>query len=741
VETEAKIGVFICDCGTEIARFIDTEALTDRARDLPHVTLVQRGLYNCSQEGQKRIKQAIAEQGLNRVVVAGCTPRTHQPLFRTVCEEAGLNGSLFEMANIREQCAWVHADERERTTAKALDLIRMAVAKASLLEVRDKVKAEVTPAALVIGAGTAGLTAALTLAHGGFPVKLVERAQELGGLVRKLHILYPTMQRAEEFISEKVKAVQINPNIEVLTQARILDVSGSAGNYHVSVGGNGHRAAFDVGAIIVATGAQPSYPNGLLRYDGRRVITQFELEGRLKVGPSSALRLRPSTAPFDCALRLRPSTSLRTSSGQAQDKLRTSSGQGPSSGSGQSPVDVQNIVMIHGAGREEEQLSCSGVYCMATLKNAILLKKMKPEANISILFRDLQTFGELCEDEIVGARQRGINFIHFGPESKPIVKDDVVEVHDLLSGADLSLPYDLVVLSTPLVASDGASTLASMLRIPLDDNGFFPDVHARLRPRNYIDSGIYVCGSAHYPADTNESLFQAYSAASKALHYLEAGVVTSEAPVAMVDERLCTGCGTCVETCAFQAISLERGEGVLSTAQIAPLLCKGCGNCVTACPSKAITLQSSTDRQFLAQISAALAGPQNGEPRILGLLCQWSGYAAADLAGARHLQYPSSVRLIQAGCSARFDPHHILWALLNGADGVFLGACEPGECHYILGNQYAESRIKGLREMLNSAGFDARRLQLVWLKPDEPEEFVTAITDFAADIEKLGLAV
>jgi heterodisulfide reductase subunit A len=686
VETEAKIGVFICDCGAEIAAFIDTEALVDRVKDLPHVILVQRGWYNCSKEGQKKMKQAITEQSLNRVVVAGCTPRTHEPLFRVVCEEAGLNGSLFEMANIREQCAWVHADERERATAKALDLISMAVAKVALSEARDKVEAEVTPAALVIGAGTAGLTAALTLANGGFPVKLVEREQELGGLMRKLHTLYPTMQRAEEFISEKVKAVQSNPNIEVLTQARILDVNGSASNYHVTVGSNGHKAAFDVGAIIVATGAQPSHPNGLFRYDGRKVITQFELEGKLKAGL----------------------------------------------------VNAQNIVMIHGAERGEERPYCSAVYCMTVLKNAILLKEMNPRARISILFRDLQTFGELCEDEIVRARQRGINFVHFGPESKPAVKDDVVEAHDLLSGTDLSLPYDLVVLSTPLVASDGVGRLAGLLRLPLDDHGFFPDVHVRLRPRNYIDPGIYVCGNAHYPTDTNECLFQAYTAASKALHHLAAGVVTSEATVAVVDERLCTGCGTCVETCAFQAISLKRGEGVLSTAQIAPLLCKGCGNCVTACPSKAIALQSSTDRQFLAQISAALAGPRNGEPRVLGLLCQWSGYAAADLAGARHLQYPSSIRLIQGGCSARFDPHHILWAFLNGADGVFLGACEPGECHYVLGNQYAESRISGLRTMLTAAGFDARRLQLAWLKPDEPEEFVTAITDFTATIEKLG---
>ncbi len=686
METEAKIGVFICDCGTEIAGFIETEALVDRVRDLPHVTLVQRGLYNCSKEGRKRIRQAIAEQGLNRVVVAGCTPRTHEPLFRATCEEASLNGSLFEMANIREQCAWVHAAEREGATAKALDLIRMAVAKAALLEARDKVEATVTPAALVIGAGTAGLTAALTLANGGFPVKLVERERELGGLVRKLYALYPTMQRAEEFISERIKAVQSHPNIEVLTEAQILDVNGPAGNYHVTVGGNGHRAAFDVGAIIVATGAQPSHPNGLFRYDGRRVITQLELESKLKAGP----------------------------------------------------VDAQHIVMIHGAGREEERLYSSSVYCMTVLKNAILLKEMKPEACISILFGDLQSFGEWCEDEIVRARQRGIKFIHFGPESKPVVKGDVVEVHDLLSGADLSLPYDLVVLSTPLVASDGASTLASMLHIPLDDYGFFPDVHVRLRPRNYIDPGIYICGNAHYPADTNESLFQAYSAASKALHHLSVGVVTSEAPVAVVDERLCTGCGTCVETCAFQAISLEKGEGVLSMSRIAPLLCKGCGNCVTACPSKAIALQSATDRQLLAQIGAALAGPQDGKPRVLGLLCQWSGYAAADLAGARRLQYPSNVRLIRGGCSARFDPHHILWAFLNGADGVFLGACEPGECHYVLGNQYAESRINGLQEMLTAAGFDARRLQLTWLKPDEPEDFVTAITAFTASIEKLG---
>jgi heterodisulfide reductase subunit A len=683
-EPVARIGVFVCDCGHKISDFIDNEALVENAAALPGVILARCERYTCSKAGLKRIQAAIAEQGLSRVVVAGCTPRTHELLFRKACEEAGLNGALFEMVNIREQCAWVHGDKTQATD-KAIALVRMGVARAALLEPRAQIEGRVTPAVLVIGGGTAGLTAILAVASGGVPVTLVERENELGGLVNKLHSLDSTGRSAHKFISVRIEAVRGNPGITVLTGAHIAAVDGSPGDYHIAVQHNGHGSTLDAGAIIVATGAQPSRPRGLFGYGRPRVITQFELESLLDAGE----------------------------------------------------VTAQDIVMI--LCEPEEHPHCDGLCCMTILKNAILLKKTAPERRVIIIFSELPA-GEPYANWIKEARRLGVSFVRYTADRKPHVGRETVEVYDALTATDVNIPYDLVVLSKPLVARDDAPVLANMLRLPQDDNGFFPDMYTRLKPRDYADDGIYVCGSAHYPANTTESMFQAYNAASRALRYVADETVSSQAAVAAVDERLCTGCGTCVETCPFAAIAMEKGEGVLSLSRIDPLRCAGCGNCVVACPSKAITLQSSTDQQVMAQIHAALTGPTDGQPRILGLLCQWSGYAAADLAGARHLSYPSNVRFIRVRCSARLDPYHILWALLNGADGILLAACEPGECHYTLGNQYAEERIKGLQRMLAAAGFDTRRLWLEWFKPDDAPAFVSAVTAFVDQIEKLGPA-
>lgn len=684
-EPAARIGVFVCDCGHEISDLIDSEALVESAAALPGVILARGERYSCSKAGLKRIQAAIAGQELNRVVVAGCTPRTHELLFKEACEEAGLNGALFEMVNIREQCAWVHGD-KSQATDKAIALVRMGAARAALLEPREPIEGRVTPAVLVIGGGTAGLTAAVAAASGGVPVTVVEREDELGGLVSRLHTLYPTGRSAQEFIAGRIEAARGNPGITVLTGAHVATVDGSPGDYHVTVQRNGHESTLDVGAIIVATGAQPSSPRGLFGYGRPRVITQFELENLLNAGE----------------------------------------------------VAARDIVMIMYA-EQGEQPHLDRLSCMTTLKNAILLKKASPKRRVSIAFSNLLA-GEPHGNWIREARRLGVRFVRYLPDRKPHVGGETIEVYDTLTAMEVSIPYDLVILSTPLMARDDAPVLANMLHLSRDDSGFFPDVYTRLKPRDYADDGIYVCGSAHYPGDTAESMFQAYNAASRALRYVTNEMVSSQAAVATVDERLCTGCGTCVETCSFEAIAIEKGEGVLNLARIDSLRCAGCGNCMVACPSKAITLQSSTDQQVMAQISAGLAGPTDGKPRILGMFCQWSGYAAADLAGARHLSYPPNVRFIRVRCSARFDPYHILWALLNGADGILLAACEPGDCHYTLGNQYAEDRIAGLQRMLAAAGFDTRRLRLEWFQPDDAETFVNEIAAFADQIEKLGPA-
>jgi heterodisulfide reductase subunit A len=679
-ESEIKIGVFICNCGTKIADVIDVEELAKGVSEMPNVALVQRELYSCSKKGLRQVKETIGEHGLNRIVVAGCTPRTHEPLFKAALEEAGLNGSLFEMVNIREQCALVHADDEAAATKKASDLIRMGVAKAALLEAKERIETRVTPAALVIGGGVAGLTAALAVAKGGFPVKLVEKEARLGGLVGKLHSLYPHGESAREFIEKRIEAVKEHPAIEIFTGADVSGVSGSVGDYHIAIEQNGLGSEFDVGAIIVASGAQELEPDGLFRHDGVKVITQLELEEALHE---------------DSAL-------------------------------------PHQVVMILDGVDKTYHSSISGA---TALKNAILLKRRDPDMDLSLLFRHLGA--DLDQRKIEEAKDLGVDFVRYDGQRRPWVTEEVVEVYDQLREEELAMPYDLVVLAMPLVSQDDAAKISTILRIPLDQNGFFLEPNIRLRPQNYVPEGIFVCGSAHYPADVNESIFQAYRAAARTLRYLAEGKVGSETASAIVIESLCTGCGTCVEACPFQAIAMEEREGTLSVSKIDPMLCKRCGNCTVVCPVKAIAMEPYTDRELIAQINAALAAPRDGEPRVLGLFCEWSGYAAADLAGAEGLQYPHNLRIIRLGCSARFDPYHILWAFLNGADGILLGACDPGMCHYVEGNQYAEERIEMLQRMLKEAGFDPRRLKLRWFKPDDAEKFVEAVKEFTDEIEYL----
>jgi heterodisulfide reductase subunit A len=697
--SDASLGVFICDCGDRIGGYLDTGALETQVRDMPEVALVRRLRYSCSPDGLAVIREAIDKAGLDRVLIAGCTPRTLEPRFRSACREAGLDGDLVELADIREGCAWVHRDDPQSATVKALDLIRMGIARVVLRQPRRAPSAEIVPAALVIGGGLAGMTAALRLANVGIPVKLVEQEAALGGMLRDVHSLYPDRHSAAEYLAEKVDAVSRHPQIDVLMESRVTDVSGTVGCYTVSVereaGPQDGGLTFDVGAVIVATGACVLKPYGLFGYDGLRVVTQDEFERELG-----------------------------------------------KSGNGAQPADLPDeVVMILCAGQRDETISyCSGVCCMGALKQALEIKAARPQANVTIVFRDLNLLGEdLHKEEVLKAQRAGVKFVHYSPASPPRITDEVVEVYDESVGMSHRLPYDRVVLATPLVPQPDAGAVAHMLKIGQDENGFFPQIRLRLRPQNTCERGIFVCGSAHYPTGWDEAEFQATSAAFNVLRHLRSGTVSGHSSAAIVDESLCTGCGGCVEVCPFDAISMRRREGVLDCSFIDPLVCKGCGNCVVACPVKAIDLPLESDAQLLTQIEEALAtASQNGSPRILVFGCEWSGLAAAELAGASGLGYPVGVRPIRIGCSARFDPLHALWGLFNGADGIFVGACSPGACHYVNGNRYAQDRFNTLREMLAESGFDPRRLRLEWIAPDDPHDFVNKITDFADLLQALS---
>jgi heterodisulfide reductase subunit A len=555
---QPRIGVFVCHCGTNIAGHVDVEAVADYARSLPGVVLVQRNLYTCSDAGLTEIKQAIAEEKLDRVVVAACTPRTHEPLFRSACREAGLNPYLFEFANIRDQCSWVHMHSTEAATRKARDLVRMSVARARLLEPLDEQEVPVEPAALIIGGGMIGMTAALSLANRGFEVKLVERKPQLGGMLLELDKLYPTQEDARPVVEARVAEVQDHPRIRVFVSSQLSSVKGFIGNYEVVIQDTeGRQSSFKVGTIIVATGARVLKPLGLYGYDAQRVMTQLELEARLR----------------------------------------------------EDSYDARRVVMIQCVGaRIPERPYCSRICCTTAIKNALEIRDQRPDAEVYILYRDTETQGTRYEAYYTRAREAGIQFIRYSLERPPQVSQERVLVYDELLGATLGIPYDLVVLSTPLQAHEDTQELAQMLKVPIDGHGFFLEAHAKLRPLDFATDGIYVAGTARWPAHLEETITQAYGAAARAATVLSKDHVTASGIISRVDEALCRGCGRCVEVCEFGAPSLiDCGPG-LKVARVNAVMCKGCGACATVCPTGAMTAMHFTDEQVTAMVRAALEG-------------------------------------------------------------------------------------------------------------------------------------
>ena len=551
-EEEPRIGVFICHCGSNIGGFIDCKEVAERAKKLPHVVFTQDNLYTCSETGLAAIKKGIREHNLNRVVVASCTPRTHEPLFRACIEEEGLNPYLFNFVNIRDQDTWVHQKVPDKAFIKANDVVRMGVAKAEKLEPLDKIVVDVTPTALVIGGGVAGMNAALNLSNQGFETHLVEKDNRLGGRLNGLYKLFPKDQEASELLDILKKKVENNPRLKVYTSATVKNIEGFVGNYEIEVEQGGNIIPLKIGCIIVAVGSSLFSPEGYYGYDGEKRITQSQLEVKLKSGT----------------------------------------------------LNENEIVMIQCVGaRIEERKYCSNVCCMTALKNALIIKEKNPNAHITILFRDLYTPGSHYEEYYRKAREKGIVFIYYNPEKVPEVEKDTIKVFNEYIGEELSIPYDLLVLSVPLVANTDNKALAQMLKVPLEENGFFLEAHVKLRPMDFATDGVYLSGSAKWPVDITESITQGYAAASRASTILSHNTLEVEGATSSLPEynkSLCTGCEVCITVCPYKAISKNEDDEIVITQ----VLCKGCGVCGATCSNHAIVIRHFTDEQIMAEIDA-----------------------------------------------------------------------------------------------------------------------------------------
>ncbi len=555
-DQEPRIGVFVCHCGINIGGVVDVPDVVEYAQTLPNVAYAENNLYTCSQDTNEKIREKIKEHNLNRVIVASCTPRTHMPLFQNTIREAGLNIYLFEMANIRDQCSWVHMHNPDKATEKAKDLVRMAVARARLLQPLTRVALDVEHSGLVIGGGITGMNAALELVNQGYNAYLIEKEDELGGLVRNVHYGLKG-EDIQGYMNGLIDKVTTDDKIKVFTDSEVKGIEGYVGNYTTTISNKESNEERELkhGIIIVTTGGKELRTEEYLYGKNSRVITQLEFDEKMYNGELE---------------------------------------------------DANTIVMIQCVGsRDENRPYCSRVCCTEAVKNARKIKELKPDSNVFILFRDMRTYGfrELYYEQ---AASEGITFIRYADENKPIVTENngklQVKVHDDFLDEELVIEPSYLVLSVATVPNSDNDKLAQILKVPLSKDKFFLEAHMKLRPVEFATDGIFLAGLAHSPKFINECVSQGNAAVSRACTVLSKEKIEAEGIVSIIDTDKCSGCGTCIVLCPYGALDKDE-EG---NAKVTEVLCKGCGICASSCPEKAASLRNFTDEQLIAQLTAAV---------------------------------------------------------------------------------------------------------------------------------------